>query len=448
MISILAVGTLAVHVWAQSITLLEKLGLGLLIGLGYVTIMCVCMELIHIPINAGTIGLCVAIPLTALSYYLYKNKITHTITDHDKVQLSIPFVLMLAFLIYIWYGISYKALYWPVAEYDSITGYDLHAKMIAREGTLKTSIFTYPYHSSYDLARFIYPPLTTVMFSLSYMEIDPIFNTKIMMLGLALSFIITFFALLRKYISDLWAMFFTIFTIITPEMFSHISLALTNLPNAIYTSLALLYLVIWLQDKKREHFIIAIVLLSISLLSRSDSIVYVLASALVIGIDCIKTRKYWIPLVVYTMVGFALFIGWNMYVKYYIGANAGDFFVKTLFWDSEKFTKIFSKAGGLMLGDGLLYGLTFYTFLIILALNFKDIVLQIRYLPILCIVAWLLYTLLYYQIDYSFAGSIDAYLNASYKRGLFNIVPLCWYFVATSKFSQIMLEKANTFLYK
>jgi hypothetical protein len=216
---------------------------------------------------------------------------------------------------------------------------------------------------------------------------------------------------------------------LTPEMFSHVALGLTNLPNAIFTSLAILYLLAWFRSNEKTYFYLSMVLMSGSMWSRSDSIAFLPALSILLFLYFVKNKEWKLPLIyISTQVG--LFIIWNLFIKLNVGANSSDFFIKHPFWDYEKLGHILDSAFGLMLGDGVLYGLSFYLFIIILGANLTSVLKERNKLIIFILVSWVVYTWLYYQIDYSFAGNIDAYLNASYKRGLFNFIPLVWFFVA------------------
>lgn len=184
-----------------------------------------------------------------------------------------------------------------------------------------------------------------------------------------------------------------------------------------------------------------------SMWSRSDSIVYVLALVPVFGFQFLKTKE-WKKSLIYLIVAFLPFLIWSVYIKAQVTVNSSEFFIKTIFWDGEKFGMIFGQAIEILLGNTQYYGLTFYLFLLILALNSVDVVLKQIPLVVFTLVAWLGFTMLFYQMDYTYAGSATVIMNSSYKRGMFNFVPLCWYFVATSPYSVKWLGKLNSWLFK
>lgn len=384
----------------------------------------------------------------AVIYFLQKESKLKAIWD---VKIEVPkfselgWYFCIGLTIYLVYGIGEKCLFWPIAEYDSMTGYDLMAKMIANEGTFNTTIFQYPYKNAYDVARFIYPPLVASGLAFFYMLGAD--NAKIIMLIWFISFIICFYNLLARKINLNFAAFFTLLMIVTPEFFSHTALGLTNLPNAIFTSLSVLYLLNWFEKGAKNYLYTSLILMSASMWSRSDSVIFIVAFGLVFAIQFLKNKEWKLPLI-YVSVLFVFFMMWSLFIKLIVGVNSADFFVKTLFWDAQKLQTILSNAFGLMLGNGMLYGLTFYLFVIFFALNIVDIIIQKNEIVIFTLSSWALYTFLFYQIDYGFAGSIEAYLNASYKRGLFNFIPLIWYFVAFNPLSNKFYNTVNQWITK
>ncbi|MDX2188968.1 MAG: hypothetical protein SFY32_03820 [Bacteroidota bacterium] len=440
-------GFALVNRFANTLSIIEKIGFSFPIGLGLVTVLMFLLDISKVGITIAPILLGVIILIILFGYPLFKTTRLYWIDSFKllNIKYSFGWFFLIGFIIYLLYGITSKGLYWPPAEHDSLTGYDLQAKMIANEGTFVTSQFDYPYNSTYDLARFIYPPLSSAGFALAY--IFGFDNSKITVILLFYSLLISFYGLIRKSINDTWALLFTFFMMITPEMFSHASLSLTNLPNTVYTSISVICLYYWLISNDKSYFIISLSCMFLSNWSRSDSIVFVIATLAVILFFNLKNIQ-WKNIIIYGVISIIPFIVWGLFIKMNIGANSSDFFVKTLFWDSQKMSEILSKCMVIVLGNGVYYGITFFVFVAIAGLNVVDIFQTRNPVAMFIFIAWMGYTLLYYQIDYNFAGSIDAYINASYKRGMFNFVPLCWFFIGTSPFSIKWLGKADMFFNK
>lgn len=426
----------------------EKIGFGLILGYVLNAAIMFLLEIFDLPINLAFVSLGFLLIIGVSNYFLFKKpdfkplKLLST----DKIQFTFAWFVSFFILLYMLYGMNMKNFFWMPAEYDSVTGYDLMGKMIANEGTMNATIFTYyPYTNANSIARFIYPPFSASGFGLMYLA--GFENSKIFMTLLYIGLLLAFYGLIRKTIIDTWAMFFTLLMCITPEMFSHSSLALSNLPNAILTSISIISLTLYFENKQKHYFWISLLLMVGSMWSRSDSIIYILALVPVFGFQFIKNKE-WKMSVLYLIVAFLPFIIWSTYIKSQVTVNSSEFFIKTLFWDGQKFGMIFGKGIEIILGNTQYYGLTFYLFLVITALNSVDVVLKQIPIVVFTLVAWISYTFLYYQIDFAYAGSPEVMMNSSYKRGMFNFVPLCWYFVATSPYSLKWFGKLNHWLFK
>lgn len=442
------IGFLIVNSISTSFSVYEKVGFSFPIGLGISSFLMFLFTILKIKITLLSLFLGILIIAGFLGFLIYYQKKIKLLSFHsdDKPLITLSWILCFGLLSYFLYAIGMKCFYFLPAEYDSLTGYDLLAKTMAAEGTFKTSIFDYPYLNAYGIARFIYPPYVANSFATAY--ISGLENSKIVIFLLFLSFILVFYGLIRKKINDTWALFFTTLMAITPEMFSHAALALTNLPNGILTSISVICILFYFSEREKKYLFISLIFMILSNWSRSDSIVYVMAMVILFILDFKKNKEWKLPLI-YILISFLPFIIWSIYLKTTISnADSSQFFVKHIFWDYDKFTLVFGKALILILGNGLYFGITFYIAVVIIALNTVDIITKQIPLAIFILTAWFGYTLLYYQMDYSFAGNIDAYINASYKRGMFNFVPLCWFFVATSPFSEKWINKIDKYIYK
>lgn len=429
-------------------SIVEKIGFGMIIGFILNAVFMFLLEILDLPINLAFVSLGFLFLIGISNFLLFKKRDFKLlkIEPSDKIQFTFAWFLCFFILLYMLYGMNMKNFFWMPAEYDSVTGYDLMGKMIAAEGTMNASIFTYyPYSNANSIARFIYPPFSASGFGLMYLA--GFENSKVFMTMLYLGFIFSFYGLIRKSINDTWAIFFTLLMCITPEMFSHSSLALSNLPNAILTSISIICLITYFENKLSRYFWISLLLMVGSMWSRSDSIIYIIALVPVFGFQFLKTKE-WKFSVIYMIIAFLPFVIWSLYIKAQVTVNSSEFFIKTLFWDGEKFSLIFGKAIEIILGQTMYYGLTFYLFLLIMALNSVDVVLKQIPIVVFVLVAWFGYTMLYYQMDYAYAGSSEVIMNSSYKRGMFNFVPLCWFFVATSPYSLKWFGKLNQWLFK
>lgn len=386
----------------------------------------------------------------SISIYFWlrkKDKIAEVISFKTNIAFKITFswILCIVVFLYFLFGITAKNIYYTPLEYDSIVGYDMLAKTIAKEGKLITSFFQYPYQNTIDILRFTYPPFVSSSFAFAYMS--GFENSKIITILLFVSFLFAFYGLLRQKINDTWTMLITLIMMLTPEFFSHASLALSNLPNGIFTSLSAICIIFYFQERQKKYFYISLIFMFLSNWTRSDSVVYVFGTLVLFIFDFLKSKE-WKLATVYIIVSIMPVIIWSNFIHYNLHINTSEIFINHLFWDFNKLTQLFTKTSLLMLASGMTYGITFQLFLVILALNTVDVLTKQIPLAIFIIISWFSYTLLYYQMDNSIAGDLDTYIYTGFKRGMFNFVPICWFFVATSPLSLKWLSKMDDLIYK
>lgn len=334
-------------------------------------------------------------------------------------------------------------MYWPITEYDSVTGYDFMAKMIAAEGKLKVSLFDFS-TDALVISRFIYPPLVATSYSIPYL--CGMALSKIMPIVFFVSLLFAFYGTLRVYTTHTASIIVTALMAVAPEMFSHAALPLTNLPNAAYASLAIIIFYIWTDKRTNAWLYLSAAFMAFTLFSRSDSIVFAAATLAIMAWIVFKERNF-ADIIKYGTISLSLFVGWMLYLKFVIRSNSSDFFIKTLFWDGERLDKITGYILDFMVWETQFYGITFWMFFLLLILNVKYWKYDLTKFLIVTILAWLAYTFLYYQMDYKVA-SLDMFMKASYKRGMFCFVPLAWYYVATNKASIWFFAKIDALLYR
>lgn len=433
--------------FGKGLNLFLKAGGAMLVGLGMNALFMFVFDLVGVKITLSSLLILAAVIAVTLIFIFKRN----LIVDLDVIrsisfgfgQINFAWVFFFCVLTYFVYGISVKGLFWPVTEYDSVAGYDYMAKMIAREGCLKVSLFNYSTDAS-GMARFIYPPLVSSSYSLPYL--CGMSLSKIMPIVFFVSLLISFYGCLLYYTTHTASIIATAFMALTPEMFSHAALALTNLPNAAYASIAVLSFFIWTQKKDNAMLMFSSSMMAFTAFSRSDSIVFVAAVLAYLAYDFFKHKNIK-PALIYGSISLSLFLSWMLYLKFILHSNSSDLFEKTFFWDADKLDKIIGYIADFMVWETQFYGATFWMFYLLLALNFKKIKTDMTALLLVSIGAWLMYTFLYYQMNYKVA-SLDMFMKASYKRGMFCFVPLAWFYVMANAKTVWLFQKIDHFMYK
>lgn len=425
------------------LTVQEALGLSFLIGIGVVTVFMFLYDLLHIPIKAWTLLLISVIITVALSWkYLksirsYFQNIRSELPHFKSAEMNLAWTAVFLIICFLLIGSVAKSLYWPTTSYDSVAGYDLMAKVIAAEGKIKVSLF------DMDVAgkRGIYPPLVEGSFAYAYLFGSD--SSKIITSLTYLSLILLFYALLRKYVNPLNAVLFSLLMIVTPEMFAHSSLSLTNMPGAAYAAPGLLYLFLWMDKKQKPYLYISAVLLGLNVWARNDGVVFNAAGFLLLLYDAIKSKR-WKEIIIFSTISFLPLFAWTIYLKLAMGVTQ-DRFVNHLFWDAERFGLLMDWIKRLIL-DVNLYGLTFYIFFLAVLINIKDIFRDKSELLLMIVLSFIFYSSIYYQFDDTKQDSLNTMMRASFKRALFYFVPMVLFYASTNKRTRWLFAKIDAFI--
>lgn len=443
---VLLFGYSVINVIGQNHEPLEKFGISFLTGIGLETIFMLILDIAHIPITLVSLylltlaGIVIINFQSLLQFILAPAQYIKPLPEKSKAFYSnISFnnlIWVLFFLLVALFIVSSvaKALYWPPAAYDNISGYDLMGKVIASEGKFHNSLFEInntPIQGS--AKRLIYPPLVSGSFAFAYLH-----NLKTSKIITALFFIFfafAFYALLRKETNKITSISGLFLTVITPEFYAFTSLSTTNIPFAIYTSIGLIYLYRWHLNKTKSNLLFAALFLGFSSFIRSEGIVFILLGMLLIAIATFKSRNFK-SVLLFTALSLPFFLAWDIYISF--NFNVSQLVFKLYpYWDPEKLKIMFGIIVKLVLGTGQ-FGITFYALILAVLVNIKFLGKdKSSVFLIITVSAWFLFTLLYYQIDYSVFGNLVNVMNASYRRALFCFVPLIWFYVSTNYLSRL-----------
>ena len=452
-ILVLSLGLSVINYISKDFSILEKIGLAFLIGIGFETIFMFIYDILNMKFNV--IMLCIISILfiiilnirniknfRVIFKKLKKNKPQFPKINYKKINLVwLFFFILICVLIY---GSAAKSLYWPTFAYDNVAGYDLMGKVVASEGKINNSLFEINNTPILGSARrCIYPPLVSGSFALAYLCNLP--TSKLISTLFFIFFVISFYASLRLFTNKTNSIIITFFTVITPEMFAFSSLSTTNIPIAIYGSLSIIYLYIWLNRREQRYLLIASLLMGFNIWTRSDAVVFNVAGFIVLLFDALKNRN-WKELLIYSIIAFLPFIAWNLYIKFNINVDQ-NVFINKPFWDSNKFNGVLTWVKNLVTNTNL-YGISFYAFFVSIIINIKNIFKEkTSILLILFFISWGIYTLLFYQMDNTKMDSLATMMKASYRRGLFAFIPIMWFYVSTNKTINFLSNKYEKILF-
>ena len=491
-ILIFFLGISLLNLLSKDFKITERLALAMPMGLGLTTFLMFFLDRTVHSITKGNVlfsVIIVTIILSAARYYLdWRANDLPWKRPRPKVDLSwltLVWVVFAGMTAYLVYGITTKCLYWPTAEFDAILGYDLLAKAIAHEHVMTNSMLTNSFIVGSCATRMLYPPLVALSNSICYMT--GMESSKWITAFFYISWVFIFYLLLRRFVTSTNAIIFTFLTVMIPEMFAHASFSLSNLPCAVYSTIGVVSLVIWYEQKKEGFFYLSLIAIIFSMWTRSEVIVFLAAILAILGIIAVRDRRF--KHVVIYALAIIPFEMWNIFLKMYVPRGQSDFFNKTITYNSGKMNKILSSAWEVMSSSSI-YGITFYIFIaavfagiiinivrdfkgnkwilgglvfwIIVILGVGVNIFSLILFGILLFASsfvnrenWILlailllsltgYTMIYYQVSDAdptlFAPG--GWMQSGYKRGLFCYAPVALFYAASSHWVKWAFSKLD-----
>ncbi len=444
------VGYLTVFNISTLTTRLERIGLAFPVGVGVMTIVMALIDLCRIPLTANvllTADVVVALLLVG-GLLPRKQKVIEALRRPiDLNSFNFIWLLLLAFAVWVEYANFQKCMFFPTYDRDSLAAFDTLGFVAAKEHTYGgMSIFTGDYMPGIHAPGSPIAYLPLVQLAYAYVYALGAESSKIIPGLIYLSFLVAFYAVLARVTSRTAAMAATLFVVLTPEMTSFSSLSGTNVMDAVYASLGIIYVLCWMQGKEKPWLTLGALLLALNVWCRAEGVVFILVAGVLVLYKALRTRA-WKPLIPVALAFLPVII-WQIY-SHSFNMTVQSFVITRPYFDGVKAGKVFNGAWAL-LANTQYYGWTFIALLLAIIL---DAWFMIKHRS--CDIAKLfaiaagiaLYFLVLYQVDYRW-DSIDNVLSWSAKRFMFCFVPMAWYFVATCEPINKAMTKADAWLAK
>lgn len=452
-------------------TLAEAVGYSFLIGMLVETFFLFVLDVVGIQYSQGIlIGLNLLVIAVACGLN-YKNLLT--LKDELKApafslkDINLPAIFIFCLMAWLFYGITVKCLFWPPTEHDTLGSFDKLGRIMALEGKLKISLFKY----NLEGAGGVYPPLYHGSFAYVYIfgaEMPKIITTLFFV-----SLLTTFYSAVKNFTGTTAAALATFILMLTPELFSHAALSLGNLPTTAYISGAVLATVTWIEKRTAfkvshlggdlegaKYFWLGAVCMAGVIWIRSDTIVFIAAAMVVLGLYFLQTKDWKRPLI-YSAISVAPFIIWNLYLKLKIGVAQAGKFDLGIGYDSERMGVVGGYVKSFLFGGvkggvdgGQLYGLVFVLFFLLLVINLiliykagiKTILIDKASALIFFFVSFALYFAVFYFINTKVQNApIASLMESSFKRGMFFFIPVAVFYTFTSYAATRAFEKLEEF---
>ncbi len=436
-----------INAGAKEIKLLEKLGFALPIGLGIGTLLLFGFDLVGLPMNSYSLfigslaGLTLATHALAIPYYRtwfaeLKNREKFSIKQLWPINFG--WLVLMACITVVVHTIVSKTVFWPVFIHDSVNGYDFLARVIHVEGTFNNSIFdpSYPMYS----VRSLYPPFTPLSFSISYLFENE--SSKIINAIFYTSNALVFYSFLSRYSGHLAAALFSFLLLITPEFAAFSALSSPNPICTFYSGMGMICLYIWYKDNLNAYFIVGLLCILLAVWTRSEAVMFVVGGGFIALIKAIKDRTV-TKLLIFGVSCAAVFLFWQLYLKFGLKVEGSDDVIKHLYWDYDKLVRLMGKVKSVTFNMQY-YGMLVHLFVAMVVVNAYFSLKHKEGLVLLSavFVPWLVYIFIYYQLDdpYMPTGGTD-YIQSGYKRGIFYFFPIMLFYCANNRVAYTIFNK-------
>jgi hypothetical protein len=195
--------------------------------------------------------------------------------------------------------------FWPISDWDALAVYDFRAKVFLIDSNLT--------HAALSNGYFLGYPLLTSLAHLFVYQIG-LTNPKFIYSLFYLSFVTIFYFELRKNVSENRALFFTVILSLVPEMFTHATVAYTNMPYVVYLCSGTFYLYVWVKKRERAFLFLSAFLIGLSSWVRVSE-PFGMVPLLVVFLVSLKA-KMWKEFIYYLVIVSTLSLPWRIYMGY------------------------------------------------------------------------------------------------------------------------------------
>jgi 4-amino-4-deoxy-L-arabinose transferase-like glycosyltransferase len=443
-------GFLFINSISSKFTLSEKVGLSFPVGISFVTLMMLLMDAVSIPLTRGYIltGLSIFVAgLITLTVFKWKTNLesfkkSFTFTFGEINAIWLLFAIL---IVYVEYLNFLKCIFWPPFDRDSLAGFETIGYIISHEHTLKgLSIFQQDYMTNIHSAGSYITYAPMVQLSYAFVYVLGAETSKIIPGLIYAFFLFSFYSVSKRIVKKTTAAVITFFVLLSPEMLGFSSLSMTNVIHAVFASLGIIYITVWLRERQRRDLFLSAVLLGINGLCRMEGVVFIGAAMCILFVDMLS-KKNWKDFAFYVLIAASGFIIWHIFMKLN-GIFAENIIITKPFWNAQKVGVIWKYMKSLYVSTTF-YGVTFIVFAVGLVVNLWLLIRKRDNLYLLSaiLLSMLFYIVLLYQIDYKW-DRIENVLSYSAKRFMFCFIPVIWYYIGSNGTVVWVMDRVETFL--
>jgi len=308
-------GFLLTILLVPKISLMSRIALGYLLGIGLITLFMFLGYLAGLRFtfeNTFHILIYSILSLITPAFILRKRiEIKENFKDVFRFFKEISFfekIIFGAILFFLLMSLIFN-IYYPVGAWDALALYDWRAKIFVDTGGMEEGI-----------ARgffFGHPFMTSLAHTFVYLFGGK--NPQFIYSLIFIAFAILFYEALREFTSRKISLLTTLVLITIPGILEHSVMAYTNLPYTVYFLIGTIYLYIWMVKQKSGYLVLSAFLTGLSTWIRSSEPFWMVNLGVLI-LYCLWKRKFLAP-IFYFLIFFPIQQPWKIFEAKMIGVQ-------------------------------------------------------------------------------------------------------------------------------
>ena len=215
------------------------------------------------------------------------------------------------------------AAYWPVFLSDSLTLYDLRARLLSEEQSFPGAVAKLR-HQLVNMSMirhvFTHTPMTSLVHTWLYL--CGWASPKVFYPLLFISLAAVFYHFLRDYVPRYHALLFTLILVTTPYIHVYATRSYPHFTVTFYFSIGTFYLYRWIRVQKRSFLLLAGIFLGLSSWVRQVSGLFFLGYLVIVLYVGVSRRRFLAPFF-FCALYFSIASLWNIYCQNVFGFSGG-----------------------------------------------------------------------------------------------------------------------------
>lgn len=308
-------------------SILEKISLSAIVGLGLVTFNLILLDFLQIPVTYLSALIILFLTTVGLNINQINNpkgifKFSSDIKEEGFRSYEIYFIAGILILLA---ASAWRCYYQPVVPFDSKVGIDLVAKYAAKESAISCSVYTQLSQIHGLGNQTIFAPFTMLMQTM--FRIIGFSFGKVWLSLFFLSFLTFIYSRLRKVVHPYLAGLILLLFLFSPELYSYSFLVQTDLSNAMFFGIGVIFFYDYYKTKTNRYLWLSTLFMTFACWTRTETIFFIPFGGLILlwtHYADLNNVNIWFKTILFGLFPFLTIVIWNFFfVKFWIPADPG-----------------------------------------------------------------------------------------------------------------------------